>query len=87
MNRRQNYGTFLSYDVSTMDYSELLEINEPNGWINVNTPKCNTAGDCYFVNNFNGWPALTSISNKLTVNHHSEPGQSVMSFIGMNDDN
>ncbi|CAO1395349.1 unnamed protein product [Diamesa tonsa] len=87
MNRRQNYGTFLSYDVATMDYKELLEINEPNGWIDVNTPKCNKAGDCYFVNNFNGWPALTSISNKLTVNHHSEPGQSVMTFIGMTDDN
>ena len=87
MNRRQNYGTFMSYDVTTMDSTELLEINEPNGWIDVNTPKCNTAGNCYFVNNFNGWPALTSISNKLTVNHHSEPGQSVMSFLGMTEDN
>lgn len=64
-----------------------MEIDEPNGWIDVNTPKCDANGVCYFVNNFNNWPALTSIDtrNKQDVKHLSSSGMNVLSLYGIKD--
>lgn len=62
-----------------------MEINEPNGWIELNTPKCDANAVCYFVNNNNNWPTLTSVDtrNKEDVKHLSIAGQTVLSFYGI----
>lgn len=65
----------------------MMEINEPKGWINVNTPKCDANSVCYFVNNFNNWPTLTSIDTKAKedVKQLSMTGMTVLSLYGIKD--
>jgi len=64
---------------------QIAEINEPDGWIELDTPKCDADGICYFINNANNWPSLTKIdtnNNNLTVltsNKH------VFSYLGSRD--
>ena len=69
------------------NHLQIVEINEPNGWINVNTPKCDANSVCYFVNSFNNWPTLTSIDtkNKEDVKRLSTPGKTVLSLNGIKD--
>lgn len=64
-----------------------MEINEPNGWINVNTPKCDANSLCYFVNNYENWPTLTRVDTKKRedVKHLSSNGQTVLSLYGIQD--
>ncbi|CRK90577.1 CLUMA_CG004279, isoform A [Clunio marinus] len=61
MNRRQNRGVLVTYDATTTVMSEIFEINEPNGWINVNTPRCDDLGRCHFINNNNNWPSIVRV--------------------------
>lgn len=61
-----------------------MEINEPNGWIDVNTPKCDANDVCYFTNNFNNWPTLTSVDTRTKqVQHISSSGMNVVSLYGI----
>jgi hypothetical protein len=62
-----------------------MEINEPKGWIDVNTPICDANSVCYFVNNFNNWPTLMSVDtrNKGDVRQLSSAGTTVLSLQGI----
>lgn len=62
-----------------------MEINEPDGWIDVNTPKCDANAVCYFIDNHNNWPALTSVDtrNPSDVKRLSSEGMSVLSLQGL----
>lgn len=64
-----------------------MEISEPNGWIDVNTPKCDANSVCYFINNFNNYPTLTSVDtrNKQDVKHLSGDYMNVLSIYGVQD--
>jgi hypothetical protein len=68
-----------------LSHLQIMEINEPNGWINVNTPKCDANSVCYFVDNFNNWPTLTSVDtkNKEDVKRLSATGKTVISLNGI----
>lgn len=61
-----------------------MEINEPNGWIDVNTPYCDANAVCYFLNNFENWPTLTSIDtkNKVDIKRLSN-GMNVLAIYGI----
>lgn len=63
-----------------------MEINEPNGWIDVNTPKCDANAVCYFINNNSNWPRLTSVDTRSKqIEHLSDVGMNVLSIYGIQD--
>lgn len=63
-----------------------MEINEPSGWIDVNTPKCDANSVCYFINNHDKWPALISVDTKdKLVTPLTNVGMNVLSFYGIYD--
>lgn len=43
-----------------------MKIDESNGWIELNTPKCEDDGYCYFINNNENWPSLTRINTNTS---------------------
>jgi hypothetical protein len=62
-----------------------MTIDEPKGWINVNTPQCEESSVCYFINNHNNWPTLISVDTKnpQKVEYLSDAGMNVLSFYGI----
>lgn len=62
-----------------------MEISEPNGWIDVNTPYCDANAVCHFLNNYNNWPRLTSIDtkNKVDIKRLSGDGMNVLTIYGI----
>lgn len=61
-----------------------MRIDEPDGWIELNTPKCYANAVCYFINNFNKWPALTRVdTDSRVVSHLSKADQNVLTFYGI----
>lgn len=42
-----------------------MTIDELNGWIELNTPKCEADGVCYFINNHDNWPSLTRVATNV----------------------
>lgn len=61
-----------------------MRINEPNGWIELNTPKCDVNAVCYFINNNNNWPALTRVDTvSRVVSQLSKADQNVLTFYGI----
>lgn len=90
MNRRQNYGIFVSYDVETYEMEEIMELNEPDGWLNpFHIPKCDNSSVCYLVDNFKNWPTLTSVDtkNKQDVKRLSSDGMTVTRIYGVHNGN
>lgn len=60
-----------------------MEINEPNGWIELNTPRCDANEICFFINNHNKWPMLTRVDTSTrAVSYLSKADQTVLSFYG-----
>lgn len=62
-----------------------MKIDEPNGWIDVNTPKCDDDSVCYFITNNANWPTLTKVDTRdaSKVEHLSTPGMNVLAFYGI----
>ncbi|KAG5675085.1 hypothetical protein PVAND_005017 [Polypedilum vanderplanki] len=83
LNRRQNYGVFVSYLTDdNWRMEEIMEINEPNGWIELNTPKCETTGICYFINNADNWPSLTRVDTNQKTSNVLTKDKHVLSYYG-----
>lgn len=71
------------YNKQVMEFGEL-----ERGWVDINTPKCDANSICYFINNHDNWPMLTSvdIKNQGTTKRLSPPGVNVLSVYGIRDD-
>ncbi|XP_070499034.1 venom dipeptidyl peptidase 4 [Chironomus tepperi] len=85
MNRRQNKGVITSYTYVSADSFEMAtiaEINEPDGWIELDTPKCEADGICYFINNANNWPSLTKIDTNTNTLTPLTSNKHVFSYLG-----
>lgn len=70
-------------------YKQVTEFGErERGWVDVNTPKCDANSICYFINNNDNWPMLTSIDtkNQGAIRRLSAPGVNVLSVYGVRDD-
>ena len=65
-------------------FLQIFEINEPNGWIDVNTPKCDANSNCYFVNNNANWPAVLKL-NAISREYLTATGLTVRSIYGVTD--
>lgn len=85
LNRRQNFGLFVAYDVNTEQMTELLEMNQPYGWIDLSTPKC-LDSICYFIDDYNNWPTLTGVNtkDKQDIKRLTSTGMNVLNFYGIN---
>lgn len=84
MNRRQNVGVIVTYDTTSHEMREVMNIEEPDGWIEINTPRCHSSGVCYLINNKDNWPRLTSVNTATgAVETHTPDGVSVISIYGV----
>jgi hypothetical protein len=64
-----------------------MKIDEPDGWIELNTPSCEN-GVCYFINNDKNWPSLTKVDTNIspaTINVITKD-KHVLNFYGVRDD-
>lgn len=59
-----------------------MHINETNGWIELNTPKCSTDGICYFINNNQNWPSLTRVNTNTKAVDVITQNKHVLSYYG-----
>lgn len=62
-----------------------MEINEPDGWIELDTPKCNSEGICYFINNNQNWPSLTRVNTNSKTIDVITHNKHVLSYYGSRD--
>jgi hypothetical protein len=62
-----------------------MEIDEPRGWIELNTPKCDSNGVCFFINNANNWPSLVSLDTNTRDYKVLSQNKHVFSYYGARD--
>lgn len=60
----------------------MMRIEEPEGWIELDTPKCSTDGICYFINNNENWPSLTRVDINSKTHEVITHDKHVLSYYG-----
>jgi Dipeptidyl peptidase IV (DPP IV) N-terminal region len=81
LNRRQNRAIFVTYSPPQSAYTKVIELNEPNGWIDINSPKC-SAGICIFISNRNNWPTLTTVNTNTNAVEYHTANKHVLTYYG-----
>lgn len=87
LNRRQNTLRMEKCAFDTATCEEAFSATEPDGWIDVNTPKCYDEGNrCFFLANIDGYKHVVGIEVSQIINWTSGP-YTVLSVNGYNVEN